>query len=580
MKSWLPTFVLAVLGATPSAWAITEAEALAADGSALAKKYCYNCHGITFNGDSSLNVMDRDALLNPDHSYVVEGKLDDSYLWQRMADQEMPPKGQPQMSPEELAIFKAWLMAGAPMPQRVTRNYVQWQNILQAMYDDLRVAEPEYRPYYRYFTLTHLYNNVEGVTELEMRLYRAALAKALNSVSWEPDLCMPHALDPDQTLFRVDIRQLGWDEKKWRMLLEHYPYGMGFEDVPNDTISRLDRDICLFTETPLCHVRADWFIVRCMRPPVYNQLLELPDNAAGLEKLLQVDVAGDFMQDRLARAGFVESAVSAGNRIVDRHPSIHGYYWRSYDFKKSTTRGNIMQFPLGPEFPNHPFEAMCFDEDGGEMIFGLPNGLQAYYLTDGEGKQLNEGPIEVVRDLTETSGAPIIVNGLSCMSCHRHGTIEFKDTLRDGAGALGEGRRKVRNICPPQDAMNGLIAKDSQRFLRAIATCTGPFLQVGDDAQKPIESFPEPIGSIARKYEQRLSLADVACECLVQDAAFLKGAISANTQLRSELGLGPLANDEKISRNNWETREKILSPAQVLMRELQQGTPKIILPES
>jgi serine/threonine-protein kinase len=577
MKTVLPAIVFALLAAARSAEAVPEGVALAAQGSELAKKYCYNCHGITFNGDSSLNVMDRDALLDPDHGYVVAGNAADSLLWQRAGvDGDMPPKGQPRPSPEELEVFQAWIVSGAPMPQRETRAYVQWQNILQAMHDDLQAAQPEVRPFYRYFTLTHLYNNVEGVTELEMRLYRAALAKALNSVSWEPDLVVPHALDPEQTLFRVDIRQLGWDAKTWLMLLENYPYGMGFENVANEAMAKLDDDIGLYTEAPLCHVRADWFIVRGMRPPLYTALLELPGDAAALEKLLQVNVATDFEQDRLARAGFVESAVSAGNRVVDRHPAAYGYYWRSYDFKKTTTRGNIMQFPLGPELPNHPFQAMCFEEDGGEMIFGLPNGLQAYFLCDGDGKRIDEGPIEVVRDLTETSGAPLIVNGLSCMSCHRHGMIEFKDTLRDGASALGDGRRKLRSLCPTPDVMAGLVGKDSKRFLRAIEDCTGPFLQVGDDAGKPIEHFPEPVGSVARKYEQRLSLADVACECLVQDASFLKGAIAANPKLRSELGLGPLVNGERISRANWETRDKVLSPAQTLMQSLELGTPKLI----
>jgi serine/threonine-protein kinase len=235
-----------------------------------------------------------------------------------------------------------------------------------------------------------------------------------------------------------------------------------------------------------------------------------------------------------------------------------------------------MKFSLGPAHAGHPFETMAFNQDGGEMIFGLPNGLQAYMLVDGAGKRIDEGPIEVVRDLTETSGAPLIVNGLSCMSCHRHGMIEFKDTLRDGSSAQGDARRKVRAICPPEDKMKALVTKDRTRFLHALEACCGPYLQVGDDAGKPIEDFPEPVGTIARKYEQRLNLIDVACECLAEEPAVLKGAIQGNPELRSELGLGPLVNNEKISRNNWETREGLISPAQSLMQKLGLGTPMLI----
>jgi len=549
-------------------------EEIAAAGFAVAKKYCYQCHGATFNGDSSLDVSSHAALIDPKKAYVVAGDLGKSNLWHRVEAGEMPPDTQPQPSPDERELLRQWVLAGSPMPSRQVREFVEWHTILQAIYNDLQQTPAETRPYIRYFTLTHLYNN-PSVPDLDMRLYRAALAKACNSVSWEPDIYVPQPLDPEQTLFRIDMRRLGWTADKWAKILKRYPYGMKFDEVDDQRLVQLDEGIEKYAETPLCYLRADWFIVRCMRPPVYNDLLELPKTALELEKLLRVDVARDYREDRLRRAGFVESAVSAGNRVADRHPSAYGYYWKSYDFKKETTRGNIMRFPLGPVFDRHPHERLCFEQDGGEMIFGLPNGLQGYYLCDGKGNQLDEGPIDVVRDLTETSGAPIIVNGLSCMKCHRHGMINFKDTLRAGSAAEGEARRKLQTICPPDAEMQTFVDRDRNRFMQAVTICTAAFLQVGDDAQKPIQDFPEPIGTIASRYEQRLGLADVACECLTRDPALIKGGIAANSTLRRQ-GLGPLVNDEKIARREWENQDGIVSPAQVLMRELQIGTPLVV----
>ncbi|MEZ6064944.1 MAG: c-type cytochrome domain-containing protein [Planctomycetaceae bacterium] len=568
-RTWICGVLLALAGGG-TAFAQGDLPTL---GSALVKKYCYDCHGATFNGDAFLDVMNRDALLETDHSYVVQGNLDNSVMWQRIADNEMPPEDHPQPTPDERLIIKDWILAGAPMPEREVREFVQWPVILQTIHDDLQRTQPEYRQYIRYFTMTHLYNNAHNVTEMEMRLYRAALAKSLNSVCWEPVLVLPQPLDEHQTLFRVDLRDLGWTTQQWQTILTHYPYGCGFANVPDPAVANLYRDIEQYSETPLCFIRADWFIARCMRPPVYHELLGLPKTAFELEQMLGAAVIGDFQRDRVARAGFVESGVSAGNRVVDRHRSRFGYYWKSYDFKKNTERGNIMRFPLGPDYDGHPYHQLTFEEDGGEMIFSLPNGLQGYYLVDGQGNRIDEGPIEVVRDLKETSGAPVIVNGLSCMACHRHGMINFSDTLRNGAGALGDARRKLMAIVPPPEEMQRLVNADSARFVGAIEQVTGPFLQIGDDINKPITDFPEPVQAIARRFEQRLSLEDIACEVLVEDPNFVKFTIQANPMLKTNYGLGPLAVDEKITRANWESMDLGHSAPQYLMQVLDLGTP-------
>jgi mono/diheme cytochrome c family protein len=546
---------------------------LAARGCELTKKYCHGCHGATYNGDSALDFSNYDALIDPERHYVVAGDLEASAAWQRMAAQEMPPEDQPQPTPEEFDIIRQWMFAGAPFPQRVIREFIAWPTILQAIYDDLERTQPEHRRYVRYFTLTHLYNNVHGVDENELRLYRAALSKALNSACWEPNLVIPTALDPEQTLFRVDLRDLGWTAEQWRMILSHYPYGCGFGNVPEQGTADLYRNIEGYAQSSLCFIRADWFIARCMRPPVYEALLGLPPTAFELEQMLGCSVIGDFQQDSMYRAGFVESGVSAGNRIVDRHKSRFGYYWKSYDFKRETARGNIMKFPLGPGYDGHPYEGLAFEQDGGEMIFSLPNGLQGYYLCDAEGNYLKEGPIEVVRDLKETSGAPIIVNGLSCMACHRHGMISFTDTLRTGAGAFGDARRKLLNITPEGPEMQGVVDRDSARFVSAADAVTAPFLRVGDDASRPFLDFPEPVQAIARRFEQRLGLEDVACEILVQDPQQIRFAIQANPALRTDYGLGPLAAEERITRANWESRQMGFSPPQYLMLTLDLGTP-------
>ena len=113
--------------------------------------------------------------------------------------------------------------------------------------------------------------------------------------------------------------------------------------------------------------------------------------------------------DKLVRGGFQQSGVSGQNRLVERHDAEFGaYYWKSYDFKPRRARANLTRFPLGPEFPGNPYPRQAFRHDGGEMIFGLPNGMQGYFLSDGKGRRIDEGPTDVVSDALKTSGTPAI----------------------------------------------------------------------------------------------------------------------------------------------------------------------------
>ena len=59
------------------------------------------------------------------------------------------------------------------------------------------------------------------------------------------------------------------------------------------------------------------------------------------------------------------------------------------------------------------------------MIFTLPNGLHAYFITNNRNLRLDEAPIEIVDDARGNQ----IVNGDSCMGCHANGIIEFENEL-------------------------------------------------------------------------------------------------------------------------------------------------------
>lgn len=297
------------------------------------KQYCYRCHGIDFKVPG-FNVLDRAILVaargKEETPYVVPGKPEQSQIWQRAGiDGDMPPKGA-KPSAADKQLLKQWIEAGAPFPGRPPRAFKSEKDLLTAIRAHLRASAAADRKFQRYFTLTHLYNNHKHVGADELRLTRAALAKLVNSLSWKQSIVVPRAVDPDETVFAVDLRDLGWDELDlWKEILKLYPYGLTHNSDPDEATRTLAQEVVALSGVELPYVRADWFIAVAARPPLYHTLLQLPAHAGDLERRLKVDVHADFLRDKLARAGLMTSGVSKHNRVVDRHESVYGAYWKS-----------------------------------------------------------------------------------------------------------------------------------------------------------------------------------------------------------------------------------------------------------
>lgn len=545
---------------------------LATRGTEILKSRCYGCHGERFNGSAQFNVMDSAGLLA--EGYVIPGDHGESAMWQRIETDEMPPEdsGVPALTAEEKTVLQQWISAGAPQVQREVRPFKPYSSVITDIHTDLSQASRDERQYFRYFTLTHLNNNYAEVADLDLRLYRAAFSKAINSLSYEPDIYVPTFIDAEQTVFRIDLRRLGWDAATWTWLIDQYPYGVHYHNGDDSRLANLDEQIDHLSGSHLCWMRADWFVNAATRPPIYDRFARIPKHIDELERRLNVDFAKNYQQDRLVRAGFATSGVSNGNRLVERHSALHGYYWKSYDFADKGARGNLFRHPLGPNFPGNQYPALSFQHDGGEMIFSLPNGLQAYMLTDEEGHRIDKGPIAVVRDSKETAGTAEVLNGLSCMHCHRHGMIEFKDTVRQGIGVFGDAKRKVQNLYPPQEEMARFVAGDRNRFMSALDQAISPFLRVGDDAGRDVSEFAEPIGAVCRFYQRDLSPEAVAFELGIEQPKDLQVMVKSNRQLIS-LGLGPLVQGDCVKRADWESRDAFVSPYQETARIMGLATP-------
>ena len=573
----------------------------AAEAMKILRRCCSRCH----KGESSFfNAASIKSLTD---SYIVPEDVESSYILDVMKSGIMPPRNRPQLprpTPEEFETLSRWVEYGCEEPDVELRKQVTLETELQNAYRYLTQAKASEQANIRFFTLRQLHND-PTVDEFQLTLTRAALSKTLNSLSWERELVIPRAIDANgneiparvggepnpefsqAVLFAVDIEKLGWTREHWNTILAAYPYAVSYEGrTENEALHELSQKIenVRGARDPAI-VRADWFVSVATRPPVYHALLyelqipELrhrtadPTSAAtplhmtdiDLEQYLGLEVNEGIITGRAKRSGFTESGVSGQNRLIERHNMPRGgAYWKSYDFKESNRRSILTEFPLGPAFKGNPYNALAFEHDGGEIIFNLPNGMQAYLLIDGEGGRIDAGPIDVVGDSLKTSGNEQIFVGVSCMACHRDGMIPSpRDEVRKFSALAGSQRDLLQELYPEPETLNDLILEDSEFFQRSLNRTLKNFVSTDE-----LDGLPEPVGEVSRRYFlEPMQIETVAAELdvTVED---LKAGLKVNRTLQ-QMGLRVLTREGgAIKRAAWETGEGNNRTALTMMKEV------------
>jgi mono/diheme cytochrome c family protein len=467
------------------------AAALARQARDILESNCARCHGEGSPGEGGFNyVLDFEKLVA--RKKVVSGDAEHSKLFRRVSQGEMPPPGEGgPLQADAVAVLKQWIDAGAaPADAPADRaGFASDAQLVALMDRDLHTLPERDRRFARYFTFAHLAN--AGRPADELRAGRDALSKLLNSLSWGRQVVPPRPVDPAGTVLRIDLRDYSWNERTWQRVLSAYPHGL----LPDSPAARSLLDAA---GGDLPYVRGDWFVAQAARPPLYHDLLGLPDNEPDLQKLLHIDGPEDVRLERVARAGFNGSGISHNNRLIERHASPYGSYWRSYDFADGLGRRNLFAHPLGPGAGND-----TFTPDGGEIIFDLPNGLHAFMLVNGAGRRLDKAPLAIVSDPHRPDRA--VENGVSCMSCHTGGLIPKDDQVRAdierNAGAFRPDEADaIQGLYPAADTLRDRFAKDNARYQKAVARTGAP------------ATGADPVAAVVERYEKDLDLTAAAAE--------------------------------------------------------------------
>jgi hypothetical protein len=395
---------------------------------------------------------------------------------------------------------------------------------------DIQSIDPSIRPYIRYLSL---YN----IPKEQRKAYGQTVSFVVNSLSTRRSMYIPFFVGgSDETLIRININDYEWKKGVFEKLAKEgsgvrafpEPYFHAYlqkdiikvqkkkvikevtvtkqvqtgrfysngqpEYVTRQVVEKREEDVPATTDTKriFSHapwlttanitllstmaqseapiVRADWFIVNATLPPAYYDFLGLGKKLKDFENLV-------FTNEELAKkarsqdkAVVIQSIVARNNRTMIRSPTFtNGYYWSTHDSKKSVDDRRYMQNFLDEKF------------DATEDIGTLPNGLQAYFLTDGAGNRLDEADLNIAIDNSNVDR--VVRSGRSCITCHGEGIKPIADEIRTLNTKL-KNFESIRLLIPNEkDAyrvkdlfdsnLDQRIVLDQQIYFNAVAACNG-----------------------------------------------------------------------------------------------------------
>ncbi len=439
------------------------------------------------------NVLYMDQMAR-DPSLVIPGNPDGSKLVQTILNKNMPydyyQDHNTSIDPptqSEVAAIRNWIssLGDQRAAACASHTFISNDDVLNMVSADLNHLQDYRVAGTRYILLTNLYNACSS--NEEMKVYRQGTIKLLNSLSRNSDLVKLETIDPAQTIIRFNLDDVKWTPEDWDRIAQVYPYAVKPDARQYDFVTTQ-----LNTKVP--YVRGDWFAFTASRPPLYYDLLKLPKTFQALQQQIGVDVEKDIRNFVAVRSGFQKSLVSENNRLIERHTISTGVFWTSYDFSGNVGVQSLFEHPLGPGGEDG------FQEQGGETVFTLPNGLNGYYLNKASGERLDKGPTSIVRDKDRKDLA--VANAISCFGCHDHGFRRAHDDIREhvihDVNFPRDVRKAVEALYPPHQVVDKYLADDTARFDDAMR-------RAGLDPSLKLDGI-EMINALSNKYEKDVDL--------------------------------------------------------------------------
>jgi mono/diheme cytochrome c family protein len=505
---------------------------------------CGQCHGPALTpaqASAGMNyINDIDKLV--DNGKIIPLSSTKSRIVERMREGSMPPvqSGLPRVSDADINVVAQFIdnprfwpnvePQGGVCPDQL----VDFDNLFEEVARDLQSLDDDDQLTARYITLTN--RVTAGVcTDTTLDQDRQALSKLVNMLSIDTTVTPPEPINAEQTIFRIDIEDYGWDRAidvvdaqggvesfidGWEAIAGNNQYAVPFV---GDTID----DIVADTGTAFPIMLADSMLDAASIGNLYYALIDVNvqdtlDNF--ILNDLQIDVAQNLLDEDQVRAGTTKSRISRQDRVVQRDEIEirQGVLWQSFDFEDDQNESIF----------ENPFD---FAEGGTEAIFTLPNGLFGFVIADAAGNIVEDS--DILLDTNQNNFRA--VTSVSCSNCHSQGLIPVVDEVREialanaiNSGLNADEVEQLRNVYPSAAEFARIVEGDSQGFYQnALARANVP------------REGADPMSAVFFRFDQDMSLEDAAGDLGLRPEDLDRNLNQLNPQL-SVLHDGRLDRDD------------------------------------
>jgi hypothetical protein len=397
---------------------------LAREVGAMLQARCVECHGAQ-RADGGLADLS-DLARAVAQGAIIPGSAATSALVLRMLDGSMPPPSTQYVGAAtrgEIALLARFIdrLPAAPSVACAAPALRSPDALYAALLADVQRAPAQDRPFLRYVGLDYASNAGSCGAALERQ--RSALFKLVNSVSSSPDIHVPLALDTEGTLYRINLRDYGWNDAIATEDAEFSDAWLGLASAAGPYATEMQGPeadaLKLETTTAVPFLPAHALVHAASEGSLYYALLRLPRLEEQLQQELGVQAFVGDLDPLLKRASFGVGSPRRRESIVLR--TTQGSRSRSYwAIENEYIFGHTSIFSDPLSGPN----------DAHSVIFQLRNGLQAYALVDSDGTLVGEQLPDCSREGCNGQAVPVPRTLAGCHACHDVGLVPLTDQIR------------------------------------------------------------------------------------------------------------------------------------------------------